>query len=90
MVFSKIFKHKVKNAVKYIGDYEKTLANYAKRKKFDGIICGHIHHSADQILDGVRYLNCGDWVEGATFLVNILMVVWKSSDWDKIEEKLLN
>ena len=66
---AKYLKHKVKNAVKYIGDYEKTLAKYAKRKNVDGIICGHIHHSADQVLDGVRYLNCGDWVEGATFLV---------------------
>jgi UDP-2,3-diacylglucosamine pyrophosphatase LpxH len=81
---AKYLKHKVKNAVKYIGDYETTLANYAKRKNVDGIICGHIHHSADQVLDGVRYLNCGDWVEGATFLVEHFDGRMEVIDWDKI------
>ena len=81
---AKYLKHKVKNAVKYIGDYEKTLATYAKRKNVDGIICGHIHHSADQVLDGVRYLNCGDWVEGATFLVEHFDGRMEVIDWNKI------
>lgn len=87
---AKYLKHKVKNAVKYIGDYEKTLANYAKRKKADGIICGHIHHSTDQTIDGVRYLNCGDWVEGATFLVEHFDGRMEVIDWDKIRKEVVN
>ena len=63
---------------------EKTLATYAKKKNVDGIICGHIHHSADQVLDGVRYLNCGDWVEGATFLVEHFDGRMEVIDWNKI------
>ena len=54
---AKFLKYKVKNAVKYIGEYEKTLSDYAKRKKFDGIICGHIHHAEDLNYDGINYLN---------------------------------
>ena len=87
---AKYLKHKVKNAVKYIGDYEKTLANYAKKKKADGIICGHIHHAANQNLDGINYLNCGDWVEGATFLVEHFDGRMEVIDWDKIREEVVN
>ena len=39
-------KLKVKNAVNYIGDFEKTLAAEAQRFHADGVICGHIHHAA--------------------------------------------
>ncbi len=59
-------KLKVKNAVNYIGDFERALANEAKRKGADGVICGHIHHPAIDGHFGVRYLNCGDWVESCT------------------------
>jgi UDP-2,3-diacylglucosamine pyrophosphatase LpxH len=62
-------KLKVKNAVNYIGDFEKTLAAEAERFHADGVICGHIHHAADHEQFGVRYLNCGDWVESCTAIV---------------------
>ncbi len=65
----------------FLEDY---LKSYAKRKNVDGIICGHIHHSADQVLDGVRYFNCGVWVEGATFLVEHFDGRMEVIDWDKI------
>jgi UDP-2,3-diacylglucosamine pyrophosphatase LpxH len=26
------------------------------------VICGHIHMSADKMVDGIRYINTGDWV----------------------------
>jgi UDP-2,3-diacylglucosamine pyrophosphatase LpxH len=61
-------KHKVKNAVNFIGDFEQALASEAARLKVDGVVCGHIHHPADRLMDGVRYLNCGDWVESCTAL----------------------
>lgn len=62
-------KLKVKNAVNYIGDYEKTIAATARRDGVDGVICGHIHHAAIHDDFGVRYMNCGDWVENCTALV---------------------
>ena len=59
-------KHKVKNAVNYIGAFEQTLAAEAKRRHVDGVICGHIHHAAIHDTFGIRYINCGDWVESCT------------------------
>lgn len=59
-------KLKVKNAVSYIGEFEKTLAAEAHRHAVDGVICGHIHHAAMHDRFAVRYVNCGDWVESCT------------------------
>ena len=59
-------KLKVKNAVSYIGEYEKTLVAEAQRHSADGVICGHIHHAAIHDDFGIRYMNCGDWVESCT------------------------
>ncbi len=63
---SKWAKMKVKNAVSFIGEFESTLAQEAKRRGADGVICGHIHHAALRDHDGIRYINCGDWVESCT------------------------
>ncbi|MFG1357769.1 UDP-2,3-diacylglucosamine diphosphatase [Xanthobacter pseudotagetidis] len=59
-------KLKVKNAVNYIGKFEEAVADEAKRHDVDGVICGHIHHAAIHDQFGVRYVNCGDWVESCT------------------------
>lgn len=83
-------KNKVKNAVKYIGEYEKTIANFAKKKNFDGIICGHIHKAANQDLDGINYLNCGDWVESCTALVEHLDGRMEIIEWDKLREQVVS
>jgi UDP-2,3-diacylglucosamine pyrophosphatase LpxH len=63
---SKWAKLKVKNAVSYIGEFEKTLVSEAKRHAADGVICGHIHHAVMHDDFGLRYINCGDWVESCT------------------------
>lgn len=62
-------KMKVKNAVNFIGDFEKTLALDAKRKNADGIICGHIHHATIKQIEGVLYINTGDFVESCSAVV---------------------
>jgi UDP-2,3-diacylglucosamine pyrophosphatase LpxH len=62
-------KLKVKNAVNFIGDFEKTLAAEAHRHGTDGVICGHIHHAAIHDKFGSAYVNCGDWVESCTAVV---------------------
>jgi UDP-2,3-diacylglucosamine pyrophosphatase LpxH len=59
-------KLKVKNAVSYIGEFEKTLVAQAEREQVNGVICGHIHKAAIHDDFGIRYINCGDWVESCT------------------------
>jgi UDP-2,3-diacylglucosamine pyrophosphatase LpxH len=63
---SAYLKSKVKNAVKFIGDYEQALVGEARREGVDGIVCGHIHHAANELVSGIQYINCGDWVESCT------------------------
>jgi UDP-2,3-diacylglucosamine pyrophosphatase LpxH len=65
---SSYLKLRVKSAVNFIGEFEHALAEEARRRNVNGVICGHIHHAADRPLVGVRYLNCGDWVESCTAL----------------------
>ncbi len=62
-------KHKVKNAVKYIANFERALAIEARRREVDGVICGHIHRAEISDIDGITYCNDGDWVESCTALV---------------------
>jgi len=62
-------KYKVKKAVNFIGDYEENLASYAMSKGAQGIICGHIHHPNLRDVDGITYVNCGDWVETCSAIV---------------------
>ena len=66
---SAYLKHKVKNAVRYIGDYEAAVVEAARARGVDGVVCGHIHHAELREVDGCTYANCGDWVEGCTALV---------------------
>ena len=62
-------KLKVKNAVNFIGEYENALASEARRRGVDGVICGHIHHAVMRTDFGLAYINCGDWVESCTAVV---------------------
>jgi UDP-2,3-diacylglucosamine pyrophosphatase LpxH len=66
---SAYLKHKVKNAVNFISNFEKILVHAAQENKVDGVICGHIHHAAIHEMDGLLYCNCGDWVESCTALI---------------------
>ena len=62
-------KQQVKGAVKAIDRFEVALANEASRRGFDGVVCGHIHHAEMREVNGVLYINDGDWVESCTALV---------------------
>lgn len=62
-------KHKVKNAVKYIANFERALAVEAHRRGVHGVICGHIHRAEITEIEGITYCNDGDWVESCTTLV---------------------
>ncbi len=66
---SAYLKQKAKSAVEYIGNYESALADEARRRQVEGVICGHIHHAEMRDMEGVLYCNDGDWVESCTALV---------------------
>jgi UDP-2,3-diacylglucosamine pyrophosphatase LpxH len=59
-------KLKVKSAVNYIGEFEDALSTEARRRGAEGLICGHIHHANERMIDGIHYHICGDWVESCT------------------------
>ncbi|AWN15623.1 UDP-2,3-diacylglucosamine diphosphatase [Salinisphaera sp. LB1] len=65
---SAFLKYQVKNAVAFIGRFEEALADEARRRDLDGIICGHIHTPSRRTVNGVDYCNDGDWVESCTAL----------------------
>ncbi len=65
---SQYLKHRVKNAVSFISDYEQALANEARRRGMDGVVCGHIHKPEIRMIDGILYCNDGDWVESLSAL----------------------
>ncbi len=62
-------KLKVKNAVNFIGSFERELAAEAKKRGADGVICGHIHHAAIREIEGITYVNTGDFVESCSVVV---------------------
>ena len=70
--FSKRIKNSVKKAVAWIADFEHTAASIAISKKYDTVICGHIHQPQQRVIatdqGEVLYLNSGDWVENLTAL----------------------
>lgn len=66
---SAYLKHRTKQAVQFIADFENAVAQRARTKEADGVICGHIHHPEMRTIDGVQYVNTGDWVESCTALV---------------------
>jgi UDP-2,3-diacylglucosamine pyrophosphatase LpxH len=69
---SAYLKYRVKKAVAFIGAFEEAVATEARRRGVDGIICGHIHHASDRNFHGTHYLNCGDWVESCTAVIETL------------------
>lgn len=66
---SAYLKLKVKKAVNFISDFEVAVAQEAKRRGYDGVVCGHIHHAEIRDVNGILYCNDGDWVESRTALV---------------------
>jgi UDP-2,3-diacylglucosamine pyrophosphatase LpxH len=66
---SAFLKHKVKKAMMYVTDFEDAVANEARRRGHDGVVCGHIHRAEMRTINGVLYCNDGDWVESCTALV---------------------
>ncbi len=66
---SQYLKHRVKNAVSFITAFEEALTTEARRRGYDGVVCGHIHRPEIREIDGTLYCNDGDWVESLSALV---------------------
>ena len=88
---SAYLKGKVKNAVQFIADFEAAVAEEARRRGLDGVVCGHIHKADLHETHGVLYANDGDWVESCTALVEhfdgqLEILQWaKLRSWSMIE-----
>lgn len=78
---SQWLKRQVKEAVKTIDRFEGALAQEARRRGLDGVICGHIHHAEMRMVQGVLYMNDGDWVESCTALVEHADGRFELVDW---------
>ena len=64
-------KRKVKRAVSFVCDFELSVAHAAHARGVQGVICGHIHSAAIKSIDGLLYVNCGDWVDSCTAAVEL-------------------
>jgi UDP-2,3-diacylglucosamine pyrophosphatase LpxH len=92
---SAFLKGKVKNAVQFIADFEAAVAEEARRRGLDGVVCGHIHKADLREAHGMLYANDGDWVESCTALVEhfdgqLEVLQWaKLRSWSMIERQSL-
>jgi UDP-2,3-diacylglucosamine pyrophosphatase LpxH len=65
-------KNRVKRAVSFIFDFEDSVIHAVRERELDGVICGHIHSATIKAKDGLTYVNCGDWVDSCTAIVEHL------------------
>ena len=87
---SKYLKHKVKNAVQFISEFETMVVETAKKQKADGVICGHIHNPTIEEIKNIEYKNCGDWVESCTALVEHFDGKFELVNWLNKRKEILN
>ena len=80
---SQRIKQSVKMAVNYMTDFEEKLTELARSRNCDGVICGHIHHPAIREIDGIIYMNSGDWVETLSALVEDFEGNWSLLYYDQ-------
>ncbi len=78
---SAYMKHKVKKAVEFISRFEEAVVREAHARGCQGVICGHIHTPDNRMIDGIHYLNDGDWVESCTALVEHFDGRFEIIDW---------
>jgi UDP-2,3-diacylglucosamine pyrophosphatase LpxH len=76
-------KRKVKSAVSFIFDFEAAVSRHGRERGVAGVICGHIHAATIREVEGITYINCGDWVDSCTAIVEHLdgrmeLIAWSS------------
>lgn len=83
---SSYLKQKAKRAVEFIGAFEGALADEARRRGVDGVVCGHIHKAEMRMIDDILYCNDGDWVESCTALVEHMNGEMEILHWAEIHQ----
>ena len=78
---SAYLKYRVKKAVEFVSHFEDAVVREARMRNCQGVICGHIHTPDDRDIDGIHYLNDGDWVESCTALVEHADGTFEILDW---------
>lgn len=78
-------KRKVKTALQFIFEFEESVIRTVRERGLDGVVCGHIHWAAIRDTDGVTYVNCGDWVDSCTAIVEhadgrLELIEWHGAD----------
>jgi UDP-2,3-diacylglucosamine pyrophosphatase LpxH len=86
---SAYLKNKVKNAVEHISAFETFIAERAKHRQVDAVLCGHIHRAEMRKIGDVLYTNAGDWVESCTAIVEDLNGKLSILRWVEDRENLL-
>lgn len=81
-------KRQAGTALKYIDRFERAVVSEARRRGFDGAVCGHIHRPKAIDIAGMSYLNCGDWVENCTALVEDHAGVFSLLHWSERQKVL--
>jgi UDP-2,3-diacylglucosamine pyrophosphatase LpxH len=76
-------KRKVKKALQFIFDFERAVIHHARDRGLDGVVCGHIHWAALKDVDGLTYVNCGDWVDSCTGIVEHFDGRLELVDWGR-------
>ena len=91
---SAFLKTRVKNALQFVENFEAAVADEARRRGVDGVICGHIHKAEMRDIDGIAYINDGDWVESCSALVEhedgrLEILEWaKLRSWSAIDRTI--
>ena len=90
---SAYLKYRVKKAVEFVSHFEDAVVREAHARDCQGVICGHIHTPDDRMIDGIHYLNDGDWVESCTALVEhadgrFEIINWHAAAPEQITEGL--
>jgi UDP-2,3-diacylglucosamine pyrophosphatase LpxH len=78
-------KRKVKSAVSFIYNFEEAVVHHVQQRGLDGVICGHIHSAALKQIDGITYINCGDWVDSCTGVIEHRDGHMELVDWGHAE-----
>lgn len=82
---SQYLKNKTKEAVSYVNNFEELITDYCSKQKADGVICGHVHRAEIKLINGIEYMNDGDWVESCTALVENYDGTWELIVWQKLK-----
>jgi UDP-2,3-diacylglucosamine pyrophosphatase LpxH len=78
---SQYLKHKTKNAVNFMTQFETAVAMEARKRGFQGVVCGHIHRPQIRQINGITYCNDGDWVESLSALVETFEGELRIVEW---------